>query len=149
MSLATGDLFARIVAPFFATDFGGLDRLTVDYRRRGRPLLSCGHPHPLPQCVVDLLPQALSSPSPKNSVNGLPIGKVVRQRPPLAARAIDVEDGIDDPAAIHWWTTSLLLRRQQSPDNLPLLVCDITGIICPVHGYGSVFLDRIYQKAEP
>ena len=147
MSLPTGDLFAGIVATFFAADLGGLHRLAVDDRRRGRRFLPCGDSHSLPQGVVDLLPQTFLPPSPEYRVNRLPFWKVVGQGSPLAACAIDVENSVDDFPTVHRRPSSLLPRRQQFADDLPLLVRDIAGIIRPIHGYGSVFLDLNHQRS--
>ena len=58
--LAAGDLFARIVAPFFAS-FGRADRLAVDDRRRGRAPLADAAPHSPAQGVVNSFPEPIDS----------------------------------------------------------------------------------------
>ncbi|MEX2113547.1 MAG: hypothetical protein WD845_10205 [Pirellulales bacterium] len=147
MPLATHDLFARIVAPFFPT-FRRADRLAVDDCRCMRAAFTHAAPQSPAQGVVDLFPQAIDSPAPKHGVHGLPLGKVERQLPPLTTGADDIKDCVEDVPAIYRRSSSLRRLWQQRSNNLPLFVCQVAGIICIAHRYGSVFLDFKTKEAE-
>src|SRR5438067_175042 len=86
--LTTDDLFPRIVASFFAS-FRRANRLTVHDRHAGRRLLDVLLSDSSAESFMDSLPDAVSTPAPKDGVNGFPLGKIMRQYPPLAACSID------------------------------------------------------------
>ena len=98
MPLPPRDLLAPVVAPL-AADLGPLDRLAVDAagaRARARRPASPDLP---PQGVHDRLPGAVVAPLAEVVVDGALGREVVRQHVPLAAGAVDVEDGVEDLAA--------------------------------------------------
>src|SRR5688572_18521346 len=70
--LATRDFLGRIIASLF-TAFGRANRLAVDNRYRRRRLLAYRSARFGPQGVVNLLPSAIISPAPKNSVHRTPV----------------------------------------------------------------------------
>jgi hypothetical protein len=96
---------------------------------------------------MDSLPDAVSTPAPKDGVNGFPLGKIMRECPPLAAGSIDIQDRIENQPPTNGPPAALRLLRQQAPQNLPLSVRQIAGILF-AHRYGSVFLDLRNKKAE-
>src|SRR5690242_11561119 len=104
MALATGDLFARIVATFLAP-FGRADGLAVDDRYAGRRLLAHRLPNPSPQSIVNLRPDAAFPPAPKDRIDAFPIGEVLRQLPPLTPRANHIQNRVDDNTSIDWPST--------------------------------------------
>jgi hypothetical protein len=71
----------------------------------------------------------------------------VWQLPPLATGTVDVRDRIDDSATIDSRPAALGPFWEQRPDQLPLFVREIAGIIL-AHRYGSVFLDLRTKQAE-
>src|SRR4051812_38318425 len=144
--LATGNIFACIVASFF-TPFRRANRLTVHDRHAGRGLLSTVLSDLSAESLIDSLPQTVSSPTPENGVHGFPLRKVMRQRSPLAACSIHVHDRIQNQPPTNGPPATLRLLRQQAPQNLPLSVRQIAGILF-AHRYGSVFLDLRTKKAE-
>src|SRR5882724_7169945 len=87
MPLATRDLLTRIVASFFAS-FRRANRLTVYDRHAGCRLLAALLSDSSAERLMDSLPDAISTPAPKDRVNGLPLGKIMRQGSPLAAGSI-------------------------------------------------------------
>ena len=64
---------------------------------------------------------------------------------PLAARAHDIQDRVDDRAAVDLRSAKFVGSRQQGANNLPLFIRQIARII-HAHRYGSVFLDVRYQE---
>ena len=146
VSLAAGDLFAGVVASFFAP-FGRPDRLTVDDRHARRELFAHRLTQPPQECFVDLRPHTGFTPSPEKRVYRLPFGKVARQGAPLTAGAVEIEDGVDDPSSVDMKPADLSNPQQQSANQLPLFVRQTAGII-RYHRYGSVFLDLRTKKAE-
>src|SRR5829696_1103484 len=98
MSLSAPNFLVAVVAPLFATDPGGLDRLGVgDARARQRVPAQAG-PQSLAQHGVQPLPCPLRAPPAEPPVDGLPRRKILGQQPPGAAALEDVEDGVKDLA---------------------------------------------------
>src|SRR5918911_1053402 len=97
--LRPATFLARVVAPL-ASGLGGLHALTVDHKRAGL----CTPPgllaHLLDQRRVDLLPGAVPTPFVKVVADTLPLGKLVGQQAPLAARAREVAQCVDHLAQI-------------------------------------------------
>ena len=140
MSFTSGDFLAGVVASFVAANFGRLHALTIDnHRSRGR-LFACLLSQAFAQFVVERLPNAFLSPTPKNIVRRLPFGKIMGQGPPLTTGSIDVQDGVDHPATLQRFASAFFSLRQQVVDILPLSIREIAGILR--HRYGSVFLGR-------
>src|SRR5882724_5440244 len=146
MPLAASDLFSRIVASFFAS-FRRANRLTVHDRHAGRRFLAALLTDSSAECLMDPLPDSISTPTPEDSVNSLPLGKIMRQRSPLATGSIEVQDRIEDQTPTNGSPATLRLLGQQTPQHLPLSVIQIAGILL-AHRYGSVFLDLRTKKAE-
>jgi hypothetical protein len=90
---------------------------------------------------VELLPQSGLPPAPEHRVDGLPFREVDRQLSPLAAGADDVQDRVEDVSTVDRRSPALRGLWQERSEKLPLLVCQVAGIIRRAHRYGSVFLD--------
>src|SRR5882724_348834 len=144
--LATGDLLSRIVASFFAP-FRRANRLTVHNRHAGRRFLAALLPDSSAESLMNPLPNAVSTPAPEDGVHRLPLGKVMRQGSPLTTGPIDVHDRIQNQPPTNGPPATLRWLGQQAPQNLPLSVIQIAGILL-THRYGSVFLDLRTKKAE-
>src|SRR6185503_3821876 len=99
------------------------------------------------ESFMDSLPDAVSTPAPEDGVHRFPLGKIMRQCSPLTTGSIDVQDRIEDQPPANGPPATLRLLRQQPPQNLPLSVYQIAGILF-AHRYGSVFLDLRTKKAE-
>ena len=83
VSLATSDLFPSIIASFH-TAFGSANRLAIDNGNARRGFLSHLLTNSTTERLVDGMPDAVSTPTPEDRVNGLPVGKLVGQVSPLA-----------------------------------------------------------------
>src|SRR6185295_4162573 len=95
MPLATSDLFARIVASFFAT-LCSTDRLTVHDRHAGCRLFAALLTDSSAESFMDSLPDPVSTPAPEDGVYRFPLGKIMRQCSPLTTGSIDVQDRIQN-----------------------------------------------------
>src|SRR5215218_5435023 len=87
-----------IVAALFSSHPGTLDRLTIHYPGAGLGVPPEADPHPLAQSNVHPFPRPVQTPGAEVVVDSLPGWEVVRQQPPGAAAANDVEDGVEDLA---------------------------------------------------
>jgi hypothetical protein len=83
-------------SPFFCR----LHTLAIDNRRAGALLAALSTSEAVPKYVVDLLPGPVISPLLEVHVDRRVRGKVVREHPPSAAAAQDVEDGVDHQAEV-------------------------------------------------
>src|SRR5436190_23785305 len=146
MPLTTGDLLARVVASFFAP-FRRANRLTVHDCHTGRRLLATLLSNSSAESLMNSLPDTVSTPAPEDGVNRLPLGKIMRQCSPLTTCSIDVQDRVENQPPTNGPPATLRLLGQQAPQNLPLSVRQIAGILF-AHRYGSVFLDLKTKKAE-
>ena len=129
MPLAPADLLARIVADRRAALFGAFDTLTVEDGRTRRRLAPLGDAHFVAQGLVEPLPQ--SDPAPRREVfeDRGPRREVIGQQPPLAAGAVEIEDGVEDhPAWMFDRSSARFGLRNPRLDNLPFLVGEITGV---------------------
>src|SRR3954447_18706711 len=95
MTLPPGDLLPPVVAPTVG-DLGRLDRLAIDARHARAGVVTTGHTDLLPQGVHDLLPRAIVPPLGEVVVDGALGQEVVGKHVPLATRAVEVEDRVDD-----------------------------------------------------
>src|SRR6185437_16308704 len=95
--LATGEPLTAVIA-LRAPSLGRLDRLAVDDRRRRLPWVTLGLPEVAPQLVVQPVEGAVLLPGAEVPVHAVPGREVVGQGAPLAAGAVDVEQGVDDLA---------------------------------------------------
>jgi hypothetical protein len=108
---------------------GRLDGLTVDDRGAGGLLAAQAAAKHVAARVVNPHPRAIAAPTREESVDGLPVGKLARQKSPRATGAREVEDPIDDGTAAHCLPSAPSRRlRQQFSKDLPLLVGHIRGI---------------------
>ena len=137
VSLSAVDLFPRVIATF-CSSFGCANRLAVNDGCRGRRFLPMMLSYFLSQTIMNPLPSAIISPVPEYPVNCAPIWQVFWKHSPLASRSCHIQYGVDNPSSIDRPSTSTRPRRQQLPDQLPLSICQIAGILRPAfHGYGS------------
>src|SRR5262245_20179475 len=124
--------FPRVVA-LGAAGLGGLDGLAVDDGPAGGVLFALEAAEVDPQDVVDLLEEALVPPGVEVVADQAPGREVVRQHPPGAARAGQVEQGVDDlPAGVGAASSGLAggppLRREEVLDVLPLHVGQVARV---------------------
>jgi hypothetical protein len=94
MALHASQFRARIVSAF-ATDLGPFDCLTVDTSGARTWLTAVRHTHVLPKGIRNSLPSAVIAPLGEVVVNGALGRQIVRQHTPLAARTVEVEDGVE------------------------------------------------------
>ncbi len=120
------------MAPFLAR----FHRLTVDDGRAGSRLASLLHPRLFPQRRVDALPGAIVAPRAKIAPDRRPRRKVMWQSPPLASRAVQIQDGIDHLAHVgRARMPAWLSRRDQGVQDGPLLVGQITQVALSSHAH--------------
>src|SRR5579863_816867 len=146
MPLAAGDLFPGVKATFLAS-FRCANRLAVDDRHTGRRLLASLLANPPAESLVNCRPDTISTPTPEDRVDRLPLRKVMRQLPPLAARANHIQNRIDNPPTANRPSTTSGLLGKEATNHSPLPIRQTAGIL-RAHRYGSVFLDLETQKAE-
>src|SRR5271165_793752 len=128
MTLASVNLLAGIITSH-ATYLRRFDGLTVDNCSAGRRLASHAAPKHVPQCVVNPLPSPLVAPAKENPVNCLPVGKFVRQKPPGATAAYNIDDRVKDGATADCLRSSSARGlRQEFSKNLPLFVGEVREI---------------------
>ncbi len=113
-------------APFFRR----LDTLTVQDRRAGVRMTARGCAHLAPQPLLNAGPGAVQPPGAKIGVDRLPRRKVMGQEAPLAPRAQDIEDRVDNlsPPVLSW-TPAAVDGRNQWFDDGPFFVREIRGVI--------------------
>jgi hypothetical protein len=93
-------------------------------------MTASGLSHLSAQSVVNAFPGPIPSPMAKVGVDSLPGRKIVRKKAPLAPRAQDIEDGIDNlsppvvsgtPSAFDW--------RNQWFDDLPFSLSQVRWVV--------------------
>ena len=124
MPLHAADLLAPVVAPL-AADLGPLDRLAVDARGPRLGLMPGGLADLTPQGVHHVLPGAVVAPLGEVVVDGALGREVVRQHVPLAARTVDVEDGVEDLSHVHLPRPSGEIDGDERLDQGPLVVTEV------------------------
>lgn len=125
--LAAVDLLPRVVA--VRPLFGRLDRLAVEHPGGGLAMTPLGLAEVAPQLVEESVDGAVLLPRHEVPVDDLPGRQFVRHRPPLAAGAGDVEEGVDDLAPLVLGRSAALLgSRDESGDLGPLRPGQIAGI---------------------
>lgn len=130
MPLASVDFLSAVVSALGPANLGGLHALAVDDRRARRRFAAGGLANGFSQRVADALPEPRLAPAVEDLINGLPQRKVARQHPPLTAGAIEVQNCIDDRAAIvNRRPASLRGLAKESLENLPLCVGEICKIL--------------------
>jgi len=128
MALTSVDLLSGIVTSL-AADLGRLDRLTVDNRRARGLLASQATPKHVPERVVNPLPSPVVAPTEEDPINCLPVGEFVRQKPPGAATADNIDDRVEDGATADRLGRPAARRlRQKFSKDLPLLVGQVREI---------------------
>ena len=79
--------------------------------------------------IIDFLPEPVLAPLGKVVVAQPPRRQVMRQEPPRAPAAHDVEDGIDDQSpVVTRWPSKLWRHRQQRAQERPFNISKITRI---------------------
>src|SRR5271156_874724 len=129
MPLAAGHFLARVVAAV-GTALAGLDALAVEDARRGPGFSSFSLAAAGVQDGLDFLPDARFAPTVVLRGHRAPRWEIVGQLAPLAARAQDVEDSIDEAPAVHRpWVADLRAAAVQVwSQQGPLFVRYVTGI---------------------
>src|SRR5438270_9309237 len=75
------------------------------------------------------VPGAILSPATEVAVDGVPVGVLGRQRPPLATRPEHVQDAVDHPTQVDQaWTAIASGYWQQSGQQFPFSIAEITRI---------------------
>src|SRR5579862_1910079 len=97
MSLPTHDLLPSIIATR-AAHLGRLHGLAIDDRCGGFGVPPRTLSNFRPECVVDLLPGPVFTPSVEVAVDRLPQREVVGQVPPLTPSPKHIEDGVQNLA---------------------------------------------------
>src|SRR6266851_3467987 len=111
--------------PFFRR----FDRLTVDDSCAGLLLLPHRKAVIFPQLGMHLGQQPTALPAIKATGDRLPGRIIVGEHAPLAPRAADVEDGIQDAAAVPGgWAPSWGRTLEQGTNSRPLRVGQIAGV---------------------
>lgn len=122
-------IFVPRVVPPLARRPSRLHGLAVDTASAGFGFLSRSHPNPAPQRIMAHLPAPVTSPL-MEIITSRPLRReVVRQGGPRAARAQDVEDGVENLAEVRPPQPPPLSRGgQQRLQDGPLLVGQVAGI---------------------
>jgi len=128
VTLAALDLLACVIARNPAA-FRGFHTLTVDDAGAGRSLAALQFASGGDKDMVDALPQPDIAPGVEITPHRRGWREVLRQRPPLAAAAGDVEDGVHDVAHVGGARpTARFGGRDQRCHHSPLAVCQIRWI---------------------
>src|SRR5829696_4966435 len=99
MSLTALYLLSAIVAAFFSTHAGRLDRLAIDDARAGLRISLKAHPHPLAYgCVHPSCPRSVQAELSEVVVDAAPRWEIVSKQAPGAAAPHNIEDGVKDLA---------------------------------------------------
>lgn len=95
VALAPCDFLGSIVAAF-AAHLRGLDRLAVNRSCAGRHIPAILEPDFDAQGCQELVPERLINPQAEVVVHGSPRREFMRQHPPLATRAIQIEQRVEN-----------------------------------------------------
>jgi hypothetical protein len=106
-------------------------RLAVDAPGTRAGLPAGGDPDPTPQGVVDPLLGAVVPPLGEVVVDGALGRQVVRQHVPLAAGAVEIEQGVEHLPHVVSPGPADLLDGDQRLDDRPLLVAEVGGVRPP------------------
>jgi hypothetical protein len=83
---------------------------------------------------VNFLPGAIDSEKAAIVVDRAPGRQVVRQQPPGAARAVEVQNAVDHLAHVHLAVPAAwFLRGDMRFDQQPLFIREIAGVWIPFH----------------
>src|SRR5262249_35253188 len=112
----------------------GLDRLAVDAGGARRALAAGLLADLLAEGAVETLPGAVVSPLAEVVVGGGPGAVALGQGGPLAAGAVDVQDGVDDVVQVDLpGAAAGLGRREQRRDAGELGVGQVAGVVGGFH----------------
>ena len=138
-ALAPLDFLAAVIPACGASRLGGLHRLTLDAHRTGGGCTPRGLAAPLAQGRDSLGPGSVIAPLGKGVIDGAVGQHIVGQHRPLAATAVQGEQGIEDVPHGHLARASsawlLLGRREQRCHDSPWLVRQIRGILLSRTGF--------------
>lgn len=130
-------LLGRLSMHFYS--FSGLDRLAIDDRYRESFFFSSGLSDHLSENVVDLRPDSFQCPLPKHPVNRRPLGEFLGEIPPLVTGPTPVKDCIRNRLSIDGFPPKSPRCGKYFPDNLPLILGKVAGIIRFVlHRFGAL-----------
>ena len=141
--LASADLLACVVTPLYTTNFRRFYRRTVDDHCRWSRLSARRHPHLTHQGIVHAFPGSIVPPFPIIVVHRFPLGKVVGQMAPLATGAIEIQDRINDPAAVDGLSSCWFRRGKMLFEQRPLNVGQVCGIMHS--GRGTLHCSRLWK----
>ena len=112
-----------------ATLPGAFDALAVEDGRGGRGPAAFGGAHLDPQAIVELFPEAALAPGGEVIEDGGLGWKVLGQHAPLAAGAVEIEDGVEDgsPCVLDGSSAGFGLGKERF-EELPFEVAEVTGI---------------------
>lgn len=145
--LAAEHLFPRIKSSALTTNIRRFLRLSVDDRRRRRWPFVGGFADLLAERIVHALSRSVMSPSPKQGADRAPPRKVVWQRTPRSASAIDVKNRIDNfPPTDGSGPPAFASCRQMFLIQLPLFVGQIRVILRATRCYGYRSLLGCFSK---
>ena len=125
VAFAARDFLAAIIATL-APLFGRLHRLAIDARGtwgwllRGRLLFAALGT----QGIHPMLPRTIISPLRTGFIDGALGKQIVWQQVPLATRAVEGQEGVDDCAHVHGSRSPAGLRRgNKRLQDMPLIIC--------------------------
>lgn len=129
VAFASADLLAGVITAFTAR-LSRFHTLAVQNGRRWFRFASLTTSFLLTQRFIDLLPGAVQAPFPIIIVDATKRRILTEQVLPLATRAHQVEDGVDDRTHVNaqWSTAPIALQRQERSDESPLCVGHIAGM---------------------
>ena len=119
MTFASLDFLARVVTDTSAMRIG-FDALTVEDGGGGTAAFVGVCAHQSAQTGVERLPYVLPGPLSENMVDGLAWREHPGQKSPLNTAFENIEDGVNDAAAIGWRTTALFEWGQHGLNQSPL-----------------------------
>src|SRR5271169_32596 len=133
VAFAPRHLFARVVATRSRL-IGRLNRLAVNDGGGRRDLSCLGLAQPVPQGVVNKPPGPVPGPLAKVAIDRLPRTEILGQQTPGASGANDVEDSVDQAAALQRDGSSALSfsgfrSRNKRFDVVPFLISQVCWVV--------------------
>jgi hypothetical protein len=118
---------------------GGLDRLAIDDSCAWLRISACLASETFAQGGVNPLPGPIPTPQAEVVRDGLPWRKLVRQQPPRAAAADDVDNAIEDLAQrMKPWATGCCGHREEGFEDTVFCVGKIRGVRFSCHASSIV-----------
>lgn len=128
VSLATIDLFACVVAAFFA-HLRAFDGLAVDNRSAGLGFASFELAQVFSQVIVNFFQEPIDLPETEVMIDRAPRGEVLGQVAPLATGFHDIEDRVEQlPEGMHPWPAVFGRLGEAVIDVLPFVVSEVRCI---------------------